>query len=85
MLYEIEFAPKAARQFKKLSNEARLRLRPRIDALARNPRPKGVKKLSGERNLYRIRVGEYRVIYSIQDDVLIVLVLKIGARREVYR
>ena len=53
--------------------------------LAANPRPPGVEKLAGPDDFYRIRVGDYRIIYQIQDDVLMILVVKIGHRREVYR
>ena len=53
--------------------------------LVENPRPQGCVKLTGEESLYRIRVGEYRIIYQIQDAVLLVLIISIGHRREVYR
>ena len=56
-----------------------------MDGLAKEPRPKGVKKLSGADDLYRIRVGDYRVVYQIRDDRLIVLVVRIGHRKDVYR
>mgnify|MGYP001580816136 FL=1 len=56
-----------------------------MDALAATPRPKGVKKLTGTDDLYRIRVGDYRIVYQIHDDRLIVLVVRIGHRRDVYR
>ena len=68
-----------------LSNKDKHRLKPKIDALAQNPRPSGVVKLSGEDDLYRIRVGNYRITYSIQDNHLLVLVVKIGHRRDIYR
>jgi mRNA interferase RelE/StbE len=61
------------------------RLCQRIDALADNPRPAGVVKLSGSDDIYRVRIGDYRIIYEIQDIGLIVLVLKIGHRRAVYK
>lgn len=54
-------------------------------ALAENPRPLGVRKLEGEEDLYRLRVGDYRVLYAIRDAVLLVLVVRIADRREVYR
>jgi mRNA interferase RelE/StbE len=56
-----------------------------MEALRENPRPTTVKKLAAEENLYRIRVGDYRVVYQIRDKELIVLVVKIGHRREIYR
>lgn len=56
-----------------------------IDALAGDPRPSGCRKLAGTDRLYRVRVGDYRVVYEIHDDRLLVLVIKLGHRREVYR
>ena len=85
MSYKIEFSPKAERQFKDLSTQIQKRLKPKIDALAKNPRPRGVKKLKGEDELYRIRAGDYRIIYQIQDNALIVLVVSLGDRKEIYR
>lgn len=85
MNYRIEFTKQAAKLFKKLSSQDRQRLKPKIDALAQNPRPSGVVKLSGEDDLYRIRVGDYRIIYSIENNRLLVLIVKIGHRKDVYR
>ncbi|MBI4480532.1 MAG: type II toxin-antitoxin system RelE/ParE family toxin [Acidobacteria bacterium] len=85
MAYRIEFAPSARHQLQKLPSEIRVRVAAVLSALSTEPRPRGVRKLSGEESLYRIRVGDYRVIYQIRDKELIVLVLKIGHRREVYR
>jgi mRNA interferase RelE/StbE len=83
--YTIEFSPRAARQFKDLPKQVQVRLRTRIDALSENPRPRGVEKLKGEDDLYRVRVGDYRVIYQVKDKALIVLIVKIGDRKEVYK
>lgn len=85
MNYQIEFVKQAVKQFKALPTQDRERLQPKIDALATEPRPSGVVKLAGADDLYRIRVGEYRIIYSIQDEQLLILVVKIGHRRDVYR
>ncbi len=52
--------------------------------LSENPRPHGSKKLKGFENSYRIRVGDYRVIYEVHDDVLLVLIMKVGPRRNIY-
>jgi len=57
----------------------------RILALAEEPRPQGVVKMHGSEGYYRLRVGDYRVVYAIEDAVLLVLVVRIGLRREVYR
>jgi mRNA interferase RelE/StbE len=61
------------------------RLREALDALEENPRPVNSVKLQGEEELYRVRVGDYRIVYQIQDRQLIVLVVQMGHRREVYR
>ncbi len=63
----------------------RKRIARRIEALATEPRPSGVKKLEGEKDLYRIREGDFRIIYRIEDRILLILVLGIGNRRDVYR
>jgi mRNA interferase RelE/StbE len=83
--YEVILRPSAARSFRKLPSEVQARLKPAIDALAEDPRPHGIDKMSGGEHLYRIRVGDYRIVYEIQDDVLLVLVVGIGHRREIYR
>ncbi len=85
MTYTIEFSRAAERQFRALARRVQTRLKTKIDALARNPRPLGIKKLAGEDDLYRMRVGDYRVIYEVRDKDLIVLVVKLGDRKEVYR
>ena len=85
MTYKIEFAKQAAKQFKALPRQEQQRLKTKIDNLEIDPLPPGVVKLSGEKNLYRIRVGNYRIIYSIQDSRLLILIVKIGHRKDVYR
>jgi mRNA interferase RelE/StbE len=68
---------------KKLPREIQMRIIERVEELASNPRPAGVKKLVSEDNLYRVRVGEYRAVYQIRDRELLVLSVKVGHRREV--
>jgi mRNA interferase RelE/StbE len=85
MTYSILLAPPAERQLKALAQPIRERIVKRLRTLKENPRPPGVKKLAGEENLYRIREGDYRILYTIEDKELIVLVVKIGDRKEVYR
>jgi mRNA interferase RelE/StbE len=82
--YRIEFVKQAAKQFKTLPFQVQQRLKPKIDALSKEPRSAGTVKLSGQDNLYRIRVGDYRVIYSIEDNQLLILVVKIGHRSDIY-
>jgi len=84
MTYSIEFKPSAQRQLARLHKAIVPRLQAKIDALAENPRPNGYKKLQGFQNRYRIRVGEYRVIYEIHDDILRVLIVKVGPRGDIY-
>jgi len=84
-MYRIHFAGRAERAFRKLSPDVQRRLDPAILALADNPRPPGCLKLSGADSLWRIRVGDYRIVYQIQDEVLLVLVVNVGHRREIYR
>ena len=86
MPYEIGFKPSALKELRKLDEVARKVIVSEIDLLAENPRPDGCKKLKGEVNLCRIRVfGNYRVVYEIQDRVLVVTVVKVAHRRDVYR
>jgi mRNA interferase RelE/StbE len=85
MPHAVFVVPAAARQIEKLDAGVRRRVRHAIDALAETPRPGGCKKLSATENAYRIRVGDYRVLYEIQDRRLIVLVVRVAHRREVYR
>ncbi len=82
--YRLEFTPGADRQFRKLPKQVQARLSPHIDALTQNPRLLGAEKLTGE-EAYRLRVGDYRILYEVHDKVLLVLVVKVGHRREVYR
>jgi mRNA interferase RelE/StbE len=83
--YDVQFAPSAARSFRKLDAAVQRRLVRAIDALAINPRPDAVVKLADEDDLYRVRIGEYRVVYKIHDRRLIVLAVAVGHRRDIYR
>ncbi|CED90770.1 type II toxin-antitoxin system RelE family toxin [Actinomyces succiniciruminis] len=85
MTYRIEFSPAAARQLRKLNGRARLRVQAVVELLAQEPRPSGAKKLVGGRGEWRVRTGDYRIVYEVDDGVLLVLVLAVGHRREVYR
>ena len=84
MTHSVEFAPLARRQMNKLPREIQMRIIERVEELASNPRPAGVKKLVSEDSLYRVQVGEYRAVYQIRDRELVVLIVKVGHRREVY-
>ena len=85
MSYEVKFSKSAKKQFRKLPLDVQERIQTKINDLAVEPRPNGVKKLKGEENSYRIRVDDYRVVYEIKDDVLIVTVVRVKHRSEVYK
>jgi len=82
--YKIFLKPSAAKELEALPKADRLRVVERIKTLAENPRPMGCEKLSGGEK-YRLRQGVYRILYEIHDDLVLVVVVKIGHRREVYR
>jgi len=83
--YKLRIKKSAAKELGVISRKAdRQRIVSRIQGLADNPRPEGCKKLSGSER-YRIRQGPYRVVYSIEDEQLVVYVVKIGDRKNVYR
>lgn len=83
--YRIEINRSATKEIRAIRRKKdRQRVVSRIGALADNPRPPGCTKLSGQ-DAYRLRQGEYRIIYTIADDVLVVRVVKVGNRRDVYR
>jgi mRNA interferase RelE/StbE len=85
MPYSIGFTPHALRDLTALDRTTQERLRRRIDRLGENPFPPGVRKLQAEEPYYRIRVGDYRVIYQVEGQQLVVIVVKIGHRKDVYR
>ena len=83
--YHVEIARDALRALAKLDKPVRRRVQAAIDALGAQPRPPGVIALQGLRGAYRIGVGDYRVIYTVDDGWLVVLVIDLGHRREIYR
>lgn len=84
MTYRIELAPAAARQLRKLDPVARRRVQAAVELLAMEPRPPGAKKLTGGCGAWRVRTGDYRIVYEINDEALVVLVLALGHRRDIY-
>ena len=86
MKYDLEISESAEKFLEKVPKKDRSKIIEKIDILADDPMPSGSIKLHGHKHaLYRIRCGDYRVIYSIKKDKLVVLVVDIGHRREVYR
>lgn len=83
--FTVTILPSALAHLAKLPSHDQKRVKARIDQLAEDPRPAGVKRLKGETDLFRLRSGDYRIIYSIEDVRLVVLVIRIGHRRDVYR
>lgn len=83
--YQVIIHRKAEKILKRLDGDLRERVRTAIRELADEPRPMGVKKLAGYENLFRIRVGDWRIIYAVENDTLIVLVLEISTRGGAYR
>ena len=81
--YRIELRPAAARALRRLDLQMRPRIRGAIALLAQDPRPPGARPLRGRPGL-RIRVGDYRIIYTTHDDVLLIVVVTLGRRSEVY-
>ena len=83
--YSVLFKASADKALQKLPEKVQQRIALAAGELAAEPRPKGCVKLEGEDNLWRIRVGDYRVVYTIEDKKLIVLVVRIAHRKDVYR
>jgi mRNA interferase RelE/StbE len=84
MTYSVRIAPAAERQLRKFDPQVRRRIQAAIDLLAGNPRPPKAIQLIGGSGEWRVRTGDYRIIYEIHDAHLIVLILRLGHRREVY-
>jgi mRNA interferase RelE/StbE len=82
--YIVAFTPAAARQWRRLTKQVQAQLQPVIDALATQPRPSGVVKLEGGEN-YRVRSGSFRVVFTIEDRELLVTIVGVGNRKDVYR
>jgi len=85
MSYRVEVAPAAVRQLRKLDRVALRRVQAAIELLAAEPRPSGAKKLVGAHGDWRVRTGDYRIVYEIHDTVLLVLVVAVGHRRDIFQ
>lgn len=83
--YHVDVLPPAARQLRKLDAPARRRVQAAIELLAVDPRPAGAQQLVGGAGEWRVRTGDYRIVYEIHDDVLVVLVVAVGHRKDIYR
>lgn len=85
MTYEIALAPAAAQQLRKFGPQVRRRVQAAIELLATEPRPSAATRLVGGAGEWRVRTGDYRIVYEIQNEQLLVLVLSVGHRREIYQ
>lgn len=85
MTYGVELAPAAVRQLRRLDPPARRRVQAAIELLAEDPRPPAATRLVGGAGEWRVPTGDYRIVYEILDARLVVLVVAVGHRREVYR
>ena len=85
MRYELIIRPSAEKALDRLPQATRQRLVNAMQKLREQPRPAGAIKLQGEERTYRVRVGDYRLVYDIHDDKLIVLVLRVAHRKDAYR
>ncbi len=85
MTYRISLAPPAARQLRKFDAQVRRRIQAALELLAAEPRPPAATRLVGGSGEWRVRTGDYRIVYEIEDDRLLILVLRLGHRREIYQ
>lgn len=83
--YQIEWKSSSLKELKRFDRKVIPRIVSAVGSLANDPRPSGVRKLRGSERSYRIRVGEYRVVYEIIDDRLIILIIRVRHRKNVYR
>jgi mRNA interferase RelE/StbE len=83
--YRITLAPPAARQLRNFDAQIRRRIQAALELLAVEPRPPAATRLVGGSGEWRVRTGDYRIVYEIHDDELLVLVLRVGHRRDIYR
>ena len=84
-MYRIEFSSSAAKEFRELTGELKKRVGVVVDKLSENPRPTGVRKLAVSEKLYRVRVGDYRIVYEINDGASAIRITRIRHRKEAYR
>ena len=84
-MYEVLIARRASKAIAALPRRDQQRVRAAIDLLAETPRPPGCVAMKGEESTYRVRVGDFRILYEVRDSELVILVVRVGHRREVYR
>ena len=85
MPYRIEFTSSAEKEIQQLERTLQRRIIRKVEALSDDPRPIGCRKLVGSDRCYRIRIGDYRIVYEIEEDEILIVVIRVRHRREVYR
>jgi mRNA interferase RelE/StbE len=85
MKYTIKFRPAVEKNLRTLPQKDLIRIKRKIDALAENLPDRAITKMKGNNNFHKVRVGDYRIIYQIHDDTLVILVVKIGHRKDIYK
>ena len=83
--YRVRWKKSAQKELKKLNKEIILRVLELVENLAHDPYPDGCRKLRGSQHIYRFRIGDYRVVYDVQSDILTIEIIRIGHRKEIYR
>ncbi len=84
-MYKIELSKRSIKELKKLPKFQQKKIAVKIDRISKNPYSRNAKKLIGEKDLFRVRSGDYRIIYQVKDKILLILILKIGHRKEIYK
>ena len=84
-MYKIEWKHSARKELKKLNKDDIPRIIKAVEDLSLNPYPFGTRKLQGCEYLYRIRVGKYRIVYSVKNEILVIEIIRIGHRKDIYR
>ncbi|UCF47513.1 MAG: type II toxin-antitoxin system RelE/ParE family toxin [Myxococcales bacterium] len=83
--YNVELTRTAEKQLRRIAKRDRKRVVEAIQGLAERPRPRGARKLQGYDDIYRIRVGQYRIVYEVFEDRVVLIVLKVGHRKDIYK
>ncbi len=85
MKYVIKFRPAVEKDIRHLPQKELIRIKRKIESLAENLPDRSTTKMKGNNNFHKVRVGDYRIVYEIHDDVLVMLVVKIGNRKDIYK
>ena len=84
-MYKIEWKQSAKKELKKLKKAVIPRIIKAVESLSINPHPTGSRKLQGSEHLYRVRLGDYRIVYSVENKIVLIEIIRIGHRKDIYR